>query len=269
MRHSECKMADLFRLNSDYYRVPGEYTFKGVYYAGCFKQEALERPEIFKIKPDDCFVVSYPKSGTTWTLELAQLIMNKGDTSFTESAHHFDRVPLIEYSYHQNPQRDGLKIMEKLESPRLLKCHQPVHLFPPQALQMRCKIIVVARNPKDTVVSFYHFYQSAPEFGHYNGEFSDFLKLFMNKKVVCGDWFDHTLGWWKYANDNDVLFLKYEDMKKNPRAATVKIASYMNYDLWRPLNLVIRTMRTSLCAFNIELILTRKDRRLEESFYRC
>ncbi|XP_070560563.1 sulfotransferase 1C4-like [Ptychodera flava] len=224
-------MADFFKLYSDYYRVPGEYTFKGVYYASYVRKEVLERPDIFKIKPDDCFVVSYPKSGTTWTLELAQLIMNKGDTSHTESAHHFDRVPYIEYYYPKFPQWDGLKLMEGLKSPRLLKSQLPLHLFPPQALEMGCKMIFVARNPKDVAVSYYHFYQTVPEYGDYKGQFSDFLKMFMNKKVVHGDWFDFVLDWWKYIKDNNVLFLKYEDMIKNPRAATMKIANYLNYDL--------------------------------------
>ncbi|XP_070560569.1 sulfotransferase 1C4-like isoform X3 [Ptychodera flava] len=224
-------MADYFKLNAEYYKVPGHFTFKDVYLAQYVRKDTLERPELYEIKSDDIFVVSYPKSGTTWTLELAQLIMNKGDPSFTESAHHFDRVPFIEYDFPQYPQWNGLKIMEKLDSPRLLKSHLPVYLFPPQALQMGCKIILVARNPKDTVVSYYHFYQSVQEFGDYRGQFSDFLKMFMNNKVVHGDWFDFTLGWLKYANDNDVLFLKYEDMKKNPRDATVKIAKYLNCDL--------------------------------------
>ncbi|XP_070560562.1 sulfotransferase 1C2-like [Ptychodera flava] len=49
--------------------------------------------------------------------------------------------------------------------------------------------------------------------------------------VVFGDWFDHTLGWWKYVKGINGLFLKYEDMKKNPRDATVKIAEYLTCDL--------------------------------------
>lgn len=27
-------------------------------------------------------------------------------------------------------------------------------------------------------------------------------------------WSDHVLGWWKHRNDHNVLFLKFEDLKK-------------------------------------------------------
>lgn len=50
-------------------------------------------------------------------------------------------------------------------------------------------------------------------------------ELFMNKvyinlfymgfpSVVCGSWFDHFLSWEEHANDKNILFLFYEDMKK-------------------------------------------------------
>ncbi|XP_070560571.1 sulfotransferase 1C4-like isoform X2 [Ptychodera flava] len=225
-------MADYFKLNPEYYQVPWHFTFKGVYLAKYVRKDTLERPELYEIKSDDIFVVSYPKSGTTWTLELAQLIMNKGDPTYSESESHFDRIPFIEFNPERYPKRNGFTAMQNIESPRLLKSHLPIHLFPPQALQMGCKVIFVARNPKDTVVSYYHFYQALPSlYGDYKGDFSGYLKLFVNGQVVYGDWFDHTLGWYNYVEENNGLFLKYEDMKKNPSETTVKIAEYLNCDL--------------------------------------
>nr|XP_006815306.1 PREDICTED: sulfotransferase family cytosolic 1B member 1-like [Saccoglossus kowalevskii] len=157
--------------------------------------------------------------------------MNDGDPTFTESAHHNDRIPFLEYKYDEFPQWEGLGILKKLKSPRLIKSHLPVSLFPKSALYKGCKVIYVARNPKDVVVSYYHFYKTTVEFGEYGGDFHDFLKQFMNGKVHYGDWFTYMLEWWKYIADNDILFLKYEDMKKDPRLATVKIANYLNRNL--------------------------------------
>ncbi|XP_077867578.1 sulfotransferase 1C2A-like, partial [Saccoglossus kowalevskii] len=49
---------------------------------------------------------------------------------------------------------------------------------------------------------------------------------------LYGDWFTHVLEWWQRCRDNkNILFLKYEDMKKDRRAAIVKIADYLGYDL--------------------------------------
>ncbi|XP_070560568.1 sulfotransferase 1C4-like isoform X2 [Ptychodera flava] len=225
-------MADYFKLNAEYYKVPGHFTFKDVYLAQYVRKDTLERPELYEIKSDDIFVVSYPKSGTTWTLELAQLIMNKGDPTYSLSENHFYRIPFIEFHSETYPRLTGLTAMQNIESPRLLKSHLPIHLFPPQVLQKGCKIIVVSRNPKDTVASYYNFYQAYPSLlGDYKGDFSNYLKLFMNGKVVYGDWFDHTLGWYEYVVENNGLFLKYEDMKKSPRDVSRKIAEYLNCDL--------------------------------------
>ena len=38
--------------------------------------------------------------------------------------------------------------------------------------------------------------------------FSRYFTVFYNL------WSDHVLGWWKHRNDPNVLFLKYEDLKK-------------------------------------------------------
>ena len=53
----------------------------------------------------------------------------------------------------------------------------------------------------------------------------------MNGTVEYGLWFDHVLEWWKHRDAENVLFLKYEDMKKDHRGAVKKIAEFMGYDL--------------------------------------
>ena len=59
------------------------------------------------------------------------------------------------------------------------------------------KVVVVSRNPKDCLVSYYHFYQNA-FLGPFTGTFSEFLELYKNKRLVNGDIFDFYLSWWKY-----------------------------------------------------------------------
>ena len=41
-----------------------------------------------------------------------------------------------------------------------------------------------------------------------------FSLLFRYFTVYYNLWSDHVLGWWKHRNDPNVLFLKYEDLKK-------------------------------------------------------
>lgn len=43
-----------------------------------------------------------------------------------------------------------------LQRPRVFNTHNLFHHLPKQAIEKRCKVVVVQRNPKDTVVSMYY-----------------------------------------------------------------------------------------------------------------
>ena len=38
--------------------------------------------------------------------------------------------------------------------------------------------------------------------------------MFVVLLVNSGSWFDHVLSWWEHRDDPNILFVKYEDMKK-------------------------------------------------------
>ena len=38
--------------------------------------------------------------------------------------------------------------------------------------------------------------------------------IFLSFAVGWNHWNDHVLGWWNHKDDPNVLFLKYEDLKK-------------------------------------------------------
>jgi hypothetical protein len=92
------------------------------------------------------------------------------------------------------------------------------------------KYITVARNPKDTAVSMYHHACSAKGF-NYHGPWDWFFDQFLVGKVESGLWFDYVLEWWKHTDSDNILFLKYEDMKKDLPKAIEIIASFIGYKL--------------------------------------
>ncbi|XP_071943777.1 amine sulfotransferase-like [Antedon mediterranea] len=49
--------------------------------------------------------------------------------------------------------------------------------------------------------------------------------------VICGSWFQHNLFWWKRRHLPNVFFLKYEDMKIDPKGAIIQVAGFMGYEL--------------------------------------
>ena len=62
-------------------------------------------------------------------------------------------------------------------------------------------------------------------------DWDSYWKLYINGELEFGDYFDHLVSWWPHRNDNNVLFLKYEDMKQNLPQAVRQIASFLKANL--------------------------------------
>ncbi|XP_021010908.2 sulfotransferase 1C2, partial [Mus caroli] len=92
------------------------------------------------------------------------------------------------------------------------------------------KFLYVARNAKDCMVSYYHFYrmsQVLPE----PGTWDEYFETFINGKVSWGSWFDHVKGWWEIRDKYQILFLFYEDMKRDPKHEIQKVMQFMGKNL--------------------------------------
>ena len=199
-----------------------------------FDLKWIEQMKDMKLRPDDVWVVTYPKCGTTWTQQIVRLIINRGKEDGLTIR---DAVPWIEAFYESDIPALKRKYhvdVDKMASPRAFKSHFPYEMMPcglPNTTPG--KYICVVRNPKDVVVSFYHHYLLDPQFPHY--EWDEFFELFMKGDVVFGDYFDHVLSWWAHKDDDNVLFLKYEDMKRDLPTAVAQIAKFINQDISKEL----------------------------------
>ena len=166
-----------------------EYKFHGLTVPPIFDFEWIEQMKDMKLRPDDVWVVTYPKCGTTWTQQIVRLIINRGkDDGLTLK----DAVPWVE-AFCDIP-AIGRVDVDKMASPRAFKSHFPYEMMPcglPNTTPG--KYINVVRNPKDVVVSFYHHYLTLPFYPHY--EWNEFFELFMKGDVEFGDYFDHVLSW--------------------------------------------------------------------------
>lgn len=73
--------------------------------------------------------------------------------------------------------------LDSRPSPRFVKSHLPYHVIPiSENKANRSKYLYVARNPKDTVVSFYHFVRSFGPASHFHGTWEFFAKMFLEGK---------------------------------------------------------------------------------------
>lgn len=175
---------------------------------------------------DICFT-SFPKSGSTWLSNVLLLITHNGETPANKTLR--DCVHWVASSW---PYPRGKAEVDSLPSPRIFKSHMPYRMaVGGNPVENPCKYIYIARNPKDVAVSYYRFESGKKWSGNYSGPWEHWLKLFMEGDIQRGDWFNHVLSWWEHQGADNVLFLKYEDLRKNFQGELRKIAGFLNYSL--------------------------------------
>ena len=174
----------------------------------------------FTVKDGDIFVVTYPRSGTTWTEQMVHLLAHNGEQGEQLIT---DAVPWVETLPHRpNGMHEFLKT---IIGRRMFTSHLPYPLMPPLN-DTTARIVYVARNPKDVAISTYFHNQSK---GGYEGTWEEHFQLFLHDDVGFGPYFDHILPWWQASqNDERILFLKYEDMKNDHAGTIAKIAYFLD-----------------------------------------
>ncbi|XP_053445284.1 sulfotransferase 1C3-like [Nycticebus coucang] len=183
----------------------------------------------FQARPDDLILATYPKAGTTWTQEILDMIQNDGDGEKCSQVVSLHRHPFIELAFPYKEKPDW-EIALEMPSPRILKTHLPSHLIPPSIWKQNCKIVYVARNAKDSLVSYYHFHRMSSLLADPQS-WEDFCEKFMSGKVAYGSWYDHVKGWWAAKDKNRILYLLYEDIKKNPKCEINKVLDFLEKTL--------------------------------------
>lgn len=180
----------------------------------------------FRPDPSDLLIATYPKAGTTWTQEIIDLLIHNGDAEACKRAPTPMRSPFLELKS-PPPIPSGLDLLKQMPPPRLIKTHLPLQLVPPAFWENKCKVIYVARNAKDNLVSYYHFdcmNKTQPEPGPWDG----YIHKFMRGELAWGSWYDHVKRYWVEREKRNILYLFYEDMKENPRREVVRIMKYLD-----------------------------------------
>jgi hypothetical protein len=167
------------------------------------------------VYPDDTFLVSYPRSGNTWTRFLVCNLIdpdNPVDFASLES-----RIPEI---YDTTD-----RVLRALPRPRIIKSHE---CFDPRYR----KVVYIVRDPRDVFISYYQFQlkrRVIPD----SCSLQEFLPRFMESEFEpkTGSWRDHVVSWMATrGGQRNFLLLRYEDMLANTLAESIQIASFLGLD---------------------------------------
>jgi len=185
-----------------------------------------------EVREDDIWVASFPKCGTTWTQEMVWLLANNCDTKKARDIVLYERFPFLEFTaialQDSSYNEDTIAIVTNNPSPRFIKTHLHEQDLPRDFWNKRPKTIYVTRDPKDVVLSYLNHYKI---FNNFTGPDNDFIEAFLQDKVVYSSYWDHVMGYWRKRHEDNILIIKYEDMKKDLESVMRKVAEFLNVSL--------------------------------------
>lgn len=173
------------------------------------------------VYPDDVFVVSYPRSGNTWTrFLLGNLIHHDSPVTFSNIE---SRIPEIYF----NPDR----VLRALPRPRMLKSHECFQPHYPN-------VIYIVRDPRDVAISFYHHNVKAGNIAD-DYPMTRFVPRFIAGEFDprFGSWRDNVLSWISVRGDSrSFIILRYEDMKRDTAGALLQVVIFLEHCSFRKID---------------------------------
>ncbi|XP_072962589.1 flavonol sulfotransferase-like [Typha angustifolia] len=197
---------------------------------------AMVAQQHFKARQSDLILASYPKSGTTWLKALLYATVHRKSNANSTSIHHLletlnphQCIPFLESQVYTN---NKIPNLDSLPSPRLFGTHIPFGSLPESITGSNCKIIYICREPKDNLISWWHFINNLKVKANMEpSSLEDTLELFCNGASLFGSLWDHVLGYWKehLQRPHQVLFLTYEGLSKDPHGNLKRLADFIEY----------------------------------------
>ncbi len=174
-------------------------------------------------RPEDVFVVTQMKCGTTWMQHLVFEVVHRGRG---------DLVATGTTLYSQSCWLEGRKgvpidrapLLGRERPVRIIKTHLPAALCPSD---LAARYIYVARHPVACFASCVDFVTTnvgalAPALPVFEAWFTD------PSQMWWGTWPHHVAGWWdRSVRDGNVLVVLFEDMKRDLPAVVRQVAGYL------------------------------------------
>jgi hypothetical protein len=164
------------------------------------------------VRPDDTFIVSYPRSGNTWTrFLLANLLFAGQPVSFANIE---KLIP--------DAEAQSSRYLKRLPGPRIIKSHQYFdHRYP--------KVLYIVRDPRDVALSYYDF---SRKYRHIEDSYplERYIGDFVTGHLISAGWgtWGENVGTWVAARNGrpNFLLVRYEDLKTDTETELAKVARF-------------------------------------------
>jgi hypothetical protein len=154
----------------------------------------IQLTPITEFKPDDVFIVGFPRSGNTWFQNLVAGVIWRLDPRYAPDTLIQEVVPDVHFK----------RFYKRLATPMFFKSHElprPIHR----------RVVYLLRDGRDAMVSYYHFNRVRL------GQRVDLRRMVVNQEHVhpC-KWHEHVDAWRANPYGAEMITIRYEDLTADP-----------------------------------------------------
>ncbi|KAG9441531.1 hypothetical protein H6P81_017385 [Aristolochia fimbriata] len=215
------------------------YNFQGFWIHAAWVKDIQRLSQHFQPLHGDVLLATPLKTGTTWLKALAFCVMNRNSH---EPSNTYMEALAVNNPHELVPTMGMHDIIASPESstPRLLHTHFPYELLPEyvKTSTSACRIVYLCRNVGDNFISSWKFFNKLRRKDLAPLPLEEAFELFCNGVTLCGPYWEHVLGYWKASRDDvdhdddkkknkKVLFLRYEDLQRDPQLHLKRMASFL------------------------------------------
>ena len=164
------------------------------------------------ILPDDIFLVSFPKSGNTWTRFLLANLRFPDQPATWANINRLIPDPTV------TTKRD----FDQMPRPRIIKSHE---CFDPRYP----RVVYIVRDPRDVVVSQYHYHRKIRKIED-DSPMEKFVTRFLaGETCPHGSWGQNVSTWLTTSEGNPrFLLLRYEDLVADTARELAKVVAFLD-----------------------------------------
>jgi hypothetical protein len=202
--------------------------------------EVFERAKNYQPRPEDVFVVTQMRCGTTWMQQLVFETVTRGggDLSDKGYGHLYATCPWIDAVNSVSLENTPL-VGER--PTRIIKSHLPITLCP---YGVDAKYIYVTRHPVSCFASIVDYNRSLV--GPLMPPVDVLANWFCSDRMYWLPWPQHVDGWWRWAENRDnVLFVHFEEMIRDFAGVRARVEQFLGYTLTAD----ERRLVTDKCSF--------------------